>query len=96
MNSEINGQRYYRSTIRGTRFLSFPFLSVPFRFIARRKKGCKIFSSASPRPRPERSRRKSWERIGVAVGGREGAREKQEEARRTESLGRVRRVSGCK
>lgn len=92
MNSEINGQRYYRSTIRGTRFLSFPFLSVPL--YRAEKKGCKIFSSASPRP--ERSKRKSWERIGVAVGGREGAREKQEEARRTESLGRVRRVSGCK
>lgn len=53
MNSEINGQRYYRSTIRGTRFLSFPFLSFPFRFIARRKKGVK---SSPPPPLAPRDR----------------------------------------
>lgn len=52
MNSEINGQRYYRSTIL-VELVSFPFLSFPFRFIARRKKGVK---SSPPPPLAPRDR----------------------------------------
>lgn len=41
MNSEINGQRYYRSTIRATSFRSG---------LSRGEEGCKTCSSPSPWP----------------------------------------------